>query len=61
MPVHQIESMKTQETRSDSKKRRTLMSFLDSEFYRPFSAGFALGSLIVVLQFITGMTGLAAV
>jgi hypothetical protein len=37
------------------------MGFLQPDFFRPFSAGFALGSLIVVMQFMTGMTGLVAV
>lgn len=37
------------------------MGFFEPDFFRPFSAGFLVGSLIVVMQFMTGMTGLSAV
>lgn len=34
------------------------MGFFDDAFFRPFTIGFALGSLIVVAQLATGLTGL---
>jgi len=34
------------------------MGLFDADFLRPFTIGFALGSLIVAIQLATGLTGL---